>query len=551
MSKPDYSAYPTETEHYRGIAFTITTAMAKDAKERFADATWVQGIPAYLLLRDDDEITIYFNQLNEDQRDWLHQCLVDGGQTSAAGTVSGLREAERDPTNSSIPGLKVLSQVLGQYIRNDAINGWIYTLGNTNEQMPWLVNDIYYQEGGNAPPNVVMELVANSPLTAQSDVSRPNNRFVYFFANDIRRKKVADVLAAKGLVKETPVLRKNYERAIDRFTSYLQKENQQFIATGEGFEVDFESNRHGMERIKLEAPVKVINDEGGLHRVFFTQADSPFWGITGKPYAEVPIHPRIFCYNMETHTNMWIHVNELTEYQYNPGLREKLILPPEHRDLIDILTQDMDVLMEDIVAGKSGGTTILCKGAPGLGKTLTAEVYAEVVGRPLYRVHSGQLGVSSDTVDKRLDKILKRAQRWGAVMLIDEADVYIRKRANDIEHNAVVASFLRTLEYFHGLLFLTTNRVDDVDDAIASRCVATIVYKAPSLEDSQRIWRVLSSQFDFRLSDKLIRDLSQHFREVPGRDIKELLKLAAKWCRQKQVKPSMEVFRVCSQFRGL
>src|SRR3546814_2642760 len=53
---------------------------------------------------------------------------------------------------------------------------------------------------------------------------------------------------------------------------------------------------------------------------------------------------------------------------------------------------------------------------------------------------------------------------------LDEADVYIRCRDNDLEHNAIVAEFLRTLEYFNGLLFMTTNRINDVDDAILSRC---------------------------------------------------------------------------------
>jgi MoxR-like ATPase len=41
----------------------------------------------------------------------------------------------------------------------------------------------------------------------------------------------------------------------------------------------------------------------------------------------------------------------------------------------------MDVLMDDIVAGKSGGTTVLCAGPPGVGKTLTAEVYSEIIRR--------------------------------------------------------------------------------------------------------------------------------------------------------------------------
>ena len=263
------------------------------------------------------------------------------------------------------------------------------------------------------------------------------------------------------------------------------------------------------------------------------------------------MHPQVLCFNLETHTNMWIHVDNLNEYQYDSSLREKLILPEEHRDLIDILTQDMDVLMDDIVAGKSGGTTILCKGAPGLGKTLTAEVYSEVVGRPLYRVHSGQLGVASENVEKNLEKVLKRAQRWGAVMLIDEADVYIRRRGNDIDHNAVVASFLRTLEYFHGLLFLTTNRVEDVDDAIASRCIATIRYVMPGANEARQIWNVLAKQFEFSLEDELVDELISHFKSISGRDIKELLKLTAKWCRQKKVTPSLEVFKTCAQFRGL
>ena len=152
---------------------------------------------------------------------------------------------------------------------------------------------------------------------------------------------------------------------------------------------------------------------------------------------------------------------------------------------------------------------------------------------------------------KNLEKVLKRAQRWGAVMLIDEADVYIRRRGNEIDHNAVVASFLRTLEYFHGLLFLTTNRVDDVDDAIASRCIATIRYSVPKAEDAKRIWNVLANQFQFQLPEDLVDSLVDNFRGVSGRDIKELLKLTAKWCRQKNLTPSLDVFKTCAQFRGL
>lgn len=538
-------------EASRGVCITISTAIAKEAKEFFAEAEWTRNIPAYLLLRGDDEISIFYNELDEVAQDWVLEKLKEEGDRSMVGTIIGLREASRDPANIEIFDLVVLTQAMGEYIKQDAIDGWLYTIGENGEHLPWLVTDIAYQEASNAPPCVAVYMTANSIPTRKDDLIRPATRISYFFAEDVQFKRIADVLATKGYIKETPELKKAYLESMETFTQIMPKMNSQFWATGSGMEVDLEERTHFPERVFFDVPSRVINDEGLIHRRFFTRTDSPFWQGQGLNYNEIPVHPQVLCFNLETHTNMWIHVDNLKEYQYDSSLREKLILPEEHRDLIDILTQDMDVLMDDIVAGKSGGTTILCKGAPGLGKTLTAEVYSEVVGRPLYRVHSGQLGVASENVEKNLEKVLKRAQRWGAVMLIDEADVYIRRRGNDIDHNAVVASFLRTLEYFHGLLFLTTNRVEDVDDAIVSRCIATIRYVVPGMSEARQIWNVLAKQFEFSMSEELVNELINHFRDISGRDIKELLKLTAKWCRQKNVTPSLDVFKTCAQFRGL
>jgi SpoVK/Ycf46/Vps4 family AAA+-type ATPase len=241
----------------------------------------------------------------------------------------------------------------------------------------------------------------------------------------------------------------------------------------------------------------------------------------------------------------------MAPYRYQPELKQKLVLPPEQTDLIDILTAEMDMLMDDIVAGKSGGTTVLCAGPPGVGKTLTAEVYSEIIQRPLYRVHSGQLGLNVTTMETALKEILTRAQRWGAVMLIDEADVYIKRRDDNIAMNAVVGVFLRVLEYFNGLLFLTTNRVDDIDEAIVSRCIALIKYYPPDDDARRRIWNVMAEQFDLVLGAGLVDELVATFPAATGRDIKGLAKLVAKFCHQKQVLPNIEVFQRCAIFRGL
>jgi SpoVK/Ycf46/Vps4 family AAA+-type ATPase len=56
------------------------------------------------------------------------------------------------------------------------------------------------------------------------------------------------------------------------------------------------------------------------------------------------------------------------------------------------------------------------------------------------------------------------------VVLIDEADIFLEKRTTtQIDRNAVVGTFLRVLEYYNGVLFLTTNRVHDFDEAFYSR----------------------------------------------------------------------------------
>jgi SpoVK/Ycf46/Vps4 family AAA+-type ATPase len=256
-------------------------------------------------------------------------------------------------------------------------------------------------------------------------------------------------------------------------------------------------------------------------------------------------------FHLELHHYLWVHVEDMEPYEYKPELKEKLVLPREQTDLIDILTAEMDVLMDDIVAGKSGGTTVLCAGPPGVGKTLTAEVYSEIIKRPLYRVHSGQLGLNVTQMEQALKDVLTRAQRWGAVMLIDEADVYIKKRDDNIATNAVVGVFLRVLEYFNGLLFMTTNRVDDIDEAIISRCIAMIKFNPPTPSARRRIWEVMTEQFQLDVDAKLKDELVHMFPNASGRDIKGLTKLTAKFCNHNAVKPAADVFIRCSVFRGL
>jgi SpoVK/Ycf46/Vps4 family AAA+-type ATPase len=110
---------------------------------------------------------------------------------------------------------------------------------------------------------------------------------------------------------------------------------------------------------------------------------------------------------------------------------------------------------------------------------------------------------------------------------------------------------LRVLEYFNGLLFLTTNRVDDIDEAIVSRCIAMIKFYPPDAEARAKIWRVMTEQFGLNVDDVLITELAATFPQASGRDIKGLAKLTAKFCSHKSVTPTIEAFKRCSVFRGM
>lgn len=144
---------------------------------------------------------------------------------------------------------------------------------------------------------------------------------------------------------------------------------------------------------------------------------------------------------------------------------------------------------DDIIAGKGKGLIGMFSGSPGCGKTLTAEAVAESLRRPLYTVSSGNLGVQPKDVDEELTQVLELAHKWDAVLLIDEADVFLQQRSADsVKRNALVSIFLRQLEYFQGILILTTNRATECDPAFQSRIHITIDY--PDLDESSRmqIW---------------------------------------------------------------
>lgn len=480
--------------------------------------------------------------------------------------ISSVRTMLKDFKSKPPGSLPALCAGLIQFFSSDVIDGWLYKKNDRDDKfLPFVIVNIEYKEPSTrerqngAKPYVIMRYTANSTARTAT-VSRgrgygSNEEYdtLRWEWGDFNKKTIPELLSKSGIFHETPELKANYEKQLALYDEYRPLFGQQFLVdVGGGVATADDDYRVEFRRVTV--PTKFINDDKSVARSFKDTRDNTFWLRLVKDeqaFSKMPVHVYLRMFNLSDHVFSYIHAEDLKPYVFDTSLASKIVLPETHRDLIEVLVEDLPSVAGDVVAGKSGGVCILCKGAPGLGKTLTAEIYSEVSEKPLYRVHSGQLGTDPAEVEKALKMIFDRAQKWGCILLLDEADVYIRQRQNDLDHNAVVACFLRTMEYFGGIFFMTTNRADDVDDAIVSRCIAVIKYEMPNDEEMARIFEIQSESLAAGLEKaEVVKLVTLYTGKLSGRDIKELLKLATKYSAAKNTPVTADVVRKLAQFKG-
>lgn len=231
-------------------------------------------------------------------------------------------------------------------------------------------------------------------------------------------------------------------------------------------------------------------------------------------------------------------IDNIEDIKYNSGF-DDLVLPPGHKDTVEALVNRHSRSIEaaatksevktsmDLVTGKGKGLIILLHGAPGVGKTSTAECVAEKTERPLFAITCGDLGESAIEVEENLEKNFSLAHRWGCLLLLDEADVFLSLRSQtDLRRNAIVSVFLRTLEYYSGILFLTTNRVGTLDPAFKSRIHVSLYYPNLTKKASSEIWKkhIQKAKDYFENKEKkyslrkreIIEFSKRHFKDLSG-----------------------------------
>ncbi|PMD25577.1 P-loop containing nucleoside triphosphate hydrolase protein, partial [Hyaloscypha hepaticicola] len=235
-------------------------------------------------------------------------------------------------------------------------------------------------------------------------------------------------------------------------------------------------------------------------------------------------------------------VADIQELAYNDQAFHGLVLSAEKKKLISSLVGDQsfkgDDGFDDLIRGKGKGLIFLLHGPPGVGKTYTAESIADHTRRPLLKISSAELSGPAYWIELELSRLFSLSTRWNSIMLMDEADVFMQERSlNNLEINWLVSTLLRVLEYYEGILFLTTNRVETIDPAFMSRIHLSISYPRLSVDSRRELWksailRATRGQAPEWLTTEFLAQLVE--KEINGREIKNIVRIGHALARQEQ-----------------
>ena len=139
---------------------------------------------------------------------------------------------------------------------------------------------------------------------------------------------------------------------------------------------------------------------------------------------------------------MEFSVDKICEVDWSTDAFANLVLPNDRKHLLQSLVEahHKEVGFDNFIRGKGYGLVVNLFGPPGIGKTFSAEATSEHVRSPLYVIGGGDLGTTAASLDSALERIFDVATEWKAIVLIDEADVFLEQRSlHNLERNAMVA----------------------------------------------------------------------------------------------------------------
>ncbi len=169
---------------------------------------------------------------------------------------------------------------------------------------------------------------------------------------------------------------------------------------------------------------------------------------------------------------------------------------------------------------RRGHGTLCFHGPPGTGKTALAEHVAQALQRPLMIRQSSDIASKYvGETEQNMARMFEEASAEGAVLLLDEADSFLRSRRLAERNYEIteVNQMLQGMERFAGLFICTTNLFDELDEAALRRFTFKLRFHPLRLEQRRRMFvaEALAGE-PARLSDEQGQRLAALDQLVPG-----------------------------------
>lgn len=181
---------------------------------------------------------------------------------------------------------------------------------------------------------------------------------------------------------------------------------------------------------------------------------------------------------------------------------QQLVLPPEQKSLLQQITDQVGYrnrVYEDWgfrqQMNRGLGINALFAGESGTGKTMAAEVIANVLELDLYRIDlSAVVSKYIGETEKNLRRLFDAAEDSGAIIFFDEADALFGKRSevkdsHDRYANIEINYLLQRMETYRGLAILATNMKSALDKAFVRRLRFIVDFPFPDVEQRTEIWQ--------------------------------------------------------------
>ena len=176
-------------------------------------------------------------------------------------------------------------------------------------------------------------------------------------------------------------------------------------------------------RVDRQRTVEFIRANGSLLRTITSNEE-----LTENMMLLLP--NRVYGFVLRSRRWHFLNIDNVRPLERHSDGFESLILPSGVARLVESLVrthdpQNMPSFANsehdhhvDLVRGKGKGLIILLHGAPGVGKTSTAECVADYTSRPLFPITCGDIGETAKDVEHNLEQNFSLAHRWGCVLLV-------------------------------------------------------------------------------------------------------------------------------------